>query len=137
MVESMLSVGIDIGTSTTQVIFSRLTMRNEASETRVPRIRIVKKEVIYQSPLFFTPLQSPTEIDADRVRELVRGEYDRAGISPEDLSTGAVINPGETARKENAEEVVRALAGLAGNFVVATAGRGPPPPRSPSGPFRQ
>lgn len=122
MVESMLSVGIDIGTSTTQVIFSRLTMRNEASETRVPRIRIVKKEVIYQSPLFFTPLQSPTEIDADRVRELVRGEYDRAGISPEDLSTGAVIITGETARKENAEEVVRALAGLAGNFVVATAG---------------
>lgn len=122
MVESILSVGIDIGTSTTQVIFSRLTMRNEASETRVPRIRIVKKDVIYQSPLFFTPLQSPTEIDAEKVRQLVRGEYKKAGITPEELSTGAVIITGETARKENAEEVVHALAGLAGNFVVATAG---------------
>lgn len=122
MSEKILSVGIDIGTSTTQVIFSRLTLQNEAGETKVPRISIVDKEVVYQSPLYFTPLQSPTEIDAAKVRDLVQSQYVNAGIKPEDLSTGAVIITGETARKENAEEVVHALAGLAGNFVVATAG---------------
>ncbi len=122
MSETILSVGIDIGTSTTQVIFSRLTLRNEAGATMVPRICIVNKEVVYQSPLYFTPLQTPTIIDAVKVRDIVQDEYRKAGFRPDDLSTGAVIITGETARKENAEEVVHALAGLAGNFVVATAG---------------
>ena len=38
------------------------------------------------------------------------------------LRTGAVIITGETARKENANEVLEALSDLAGDFVVATAG---------------
>lgn len=122
MSEKILSVGIDIGTSTTQVIFSRITLRNEAGETLVPRIHIVDKEVIYQSQMYFTPLISPVEIDVGKVRELVAAEYEKAGIAPTDLSTGAVIITGETARKENAREVVHALADFAGNFVVATAG---------------
>lgn len=122
MSEKILSVGIDIGTSTTQVIFSRITVRNEAGATFVPRIQIVKKELIYQSPMHFTPLISSMEIDADGVKEIVAEEYKKAGITAEELSTGAVIITGETARKNNAEEVVRALSGLAGNFVVATAG---------------
>ena len=38
--EQLLSVGIDIGTSTTQCVFSRLTLSNTASAFSVPRIRI-------------------------------------------------------------------------------------------------
>ncbi len=122
MEETIKSVGIDIGTSTTQVMFSRLTMRNEAGCTRIPRIAIVNKEIIYESRTYFTPLLSSVEIDAEKVRDIVADEFDKAGISPEDLSTGAVIITGETARKKNAEDVLRALAGFAGRFVVATAG---------------
>lgn len=43
-------------------------------------------------------------------------------MTPEMLRTGAVIITGETARKENANEVLEALSDLAGDFVVATAG---------------
>ena len=122
MHEVILSVGIDIGTSTTQLIFSRLTIENQASSYTVPRINIVDKEVIYRSRIYFTPLRSPTEIDAEAVKKIVRSEYRAAGITPEELKTGAVIITGETARKENANEVPSALSDLAGDFVVATAG---------------
>lgn len=122
MHEVILSVGIDIGTSTTQLIFSRLTIENRASSYTVPRIDIVDKEVIYRSNIYFTPLKSATEIDAEAVKSIVRQEYKAANMSPGDLRTGAVIITGETARKENANDVLAALSDLAGDFVVATAG---------------
>ena len=122
MKEQILSVGIDIGTSTTQLIFSRLTIVNLASSYTVPRISIVDKEVIYRSSIYFTPLKSQTEIDAEKVREIIRKEYEKAGMKPENLKTGAVIITGETARKQNANSVLETLSDMAGDFVVATAG---------------
>ena len=122
MQEIVRSVGIDIGTSTTQLVFSRLVVENLAGSYAVPRISIVEKEVIYRSKIYFTPLWSPTEIDTEKVKEIVRGEYAAAGIRPEDLQTGAVIITGDTARKQNANQVLEALSDMAGDFVVATAG---------------
>lgn len=122
MHEVILSVGIDIGTSTTQLIFSRLTLENRASSYMAPRIAIVDKQVIYRSKIYFTPLRSATEIDAESVKKIVRAEYSAAGMTPADIRTGAVIITGETARKRNANEVLAALSDLAGDFVVATAG---------------
>lgn len=122
MKESILSVGIDIGTSTTQLVFSRITIENTASMISVPRITIADKEVVYRSDIHFTPLKSNTEIDGEKVRLIVKHEYEKAGVVPEQVQTGAVIITGETARKENAAEVQKALSHFAGEFVVATAG---------------
>ncbi|MCB2296392.1 ethanolamine ammonia-lyase reactivating factor EutA [Clostridium tagluense] len=122
MREEILSVGIDIGTSTTQLVFSKLTIENLASSFAIPRISIVDKEVIYRSEIYFTPLKSQKEIDGEKVREIVEREYHSAGIATSDVITGAVIITGETARKQNANEVLQNLSGLAGDFVVATAG---------------
>ena len=118
----IVSVGIDIGTSTTQVVFSRLTMENAAGYFAVPRVSIVDKQVIYKGQVHTTPLKSPVLIDGAGVREIVAREYGRAGFRPADVETGAVIITGETARKENAREVLSALSAFAGDFVVATAG---------------
>jgi len=122
MHEEILSVGVDIGTSTTQLVFSRLVIENQASSFTVPRINIVEKIVEYRSDIYMTPLKSPAEIDADKVKQIVQNEYSKAGRHPKDISTGAVIITGETARKENANEVLSALSDMAGDFVVATAG---------------
>ena len=122
MQEKIKSIGIDIGTSTTQLIFSRLTIENLSNSYSVPRISIVDKEVIYRSDIYFTPLRSNTEIDAEAVKKIIEGEYKKAGFSPKDLSTGAVIITGDTARKTNANEVLASLSEMAGDFVVATAG---------------
>lgn len=122
MHEVILSAGIDIGTSTTQLIFSRLTLENQATSYMTPKIDIVDKEVVYRSQIYFTPLKSATEIDAEAVKDIVRREYAAGGMKPADIQTGAVIITGETARKQNANEVLAALSDLAGDFVVATAG---------------
>ena len=122
MSEFLTSVGIDLGTTTTQLIFSRLEIENTASASSIPRIQIVDKEIIYRSDIHFTPLLDRRIIDVNKVRDIVEAEYKNAGFTPGDLSAGAVIITGETARKENSEAVLRTLSGLAGDFVVATAG---------------
>lgn len=122
MREELLSVGIDIGTSTTQLIFSKLIVENMASSFSVPRISIVDKEMIYKSEVYFTPLISNTEINREKIKEIVELEYKKANINKDDIQTGAVIITGETARKENANDVLHSLSGFAGDFVVATAG---------------
>ncbi len=101
------SVGIDIGTSTTQLIFSKLIVENMASNFSIPRISIVDKEIIYRSEIYFTPLVSSTEIDGVKVKEIVEKEYERAGINKDEIQVGAVIITGETARKENANDVLQ------------------------------
>ncbi|CAM2787537.1 ethanolamine ammonia-lyase reactivating factor EutA [Levilactobacillus brevis] len=120
--DQILSVGIDLGTSTTQLILSRLTVKNFASAFSVPRINISKKEVIFKSNIIFTPLATQTEIDAAAITKFVADQYQAAGIDKHDIQMGAVIITGETARKENASAVTQALSGYAGDFVVATAG---------------
>ena len=120
--EEILSAGIDIGTSTTQLVFSRMILQNTGGFGRIPQIKVVSKEVIYESEIYFTPLSSREEIDGERVHEIIKKEYEKAGVCPADLATGAVIITGETSRKRNAESVVRAIADVAGEFVVATAG---------------
>ncbi|MDR2005622.1 MAG: ethanolamine ammonia-lyase reactivating factor EutA [Acidaminococcales bacterium] len=122
LAEDILSVGIDIGTSTVQLVFSRLTLANAASAFAVPKIAIVEKTLIYKSAVYFTPLASPTEIDAPALCWIVSAEYDRAGVKAEEVTTGAVIITGDTARKSNAAEVLRLMGNLAGEFVVVTAG---------------
>lgn len=122
MREDLLSVGIDIGTSTTQIVFSRITIEDMSSGFSVPRIEIVGKEIVYRGDIHFTPLLSPTEIDMAGVRDIVAHEYRKSGVDKSEIKTGAVIITGETARKQNANEVLQHLSEFAGDFVVATAG---------------
>ena len=122
MREEIISVGIDIGTSTTQLVFSKIALENMASSFSVPRITIVDKRIIYRSDIYFTPLVGEKTIDISRVMEIIEDEYKKSGIDRDSIKVGAVIITGETARKENAGEVLKRLSGYAGDFVVATAG---------------
>ena len=122
MKETLISVGIDVGTTTTQVIFSNITIENMSSGARVPEFKIVGKEIFYKGKIHFTPLRSNTEIDEAALKEIIEREYKIAGINPDDIDSGAVIITGETARKENAQNISKVLSGYAGEFVVATAG---------------
>lgn len=118
----MLSAGIDIGTSTSQVIFSRLTVENRAGYFSVPSVSIIDKEVVYQSPVYRTPLLDGSRIDGDAITKIIEKEYRAAGVKAEQVETGAVIITGESARKENAGLVLERLSRFAGDFVVSTAG---------------
>ena len=122
MAKTLLSVGLDVGTTSTQLIVSRLTAENKAGAFAVPQIQITNREIQYRSPVYFTPLVEGNLIDGAKLRELVEKEYAAAGIKREEVDTGAVIVTGETSRKENAQAVLENLSDFAGEFVVATAG---------------
>lgn len=122
MSESLLSVGLDVGTTSTQLVVSRLTVENRASSFAVPDLDITERNVLYKSPVYFTPLLDERRVDGAGIREIVQAEYQKAGIRREDVDTGAIIITGETSRKENARAVLDALSDYAGDFVVATAG---------------
>lgn len=122
MERELLSVGIDIGTSTTQCVFSSMRLVNAAPAFALPRVELSDKRVLYRAPVRLTPLQGPDAIDAEGVAALIAEDYRSAGISPRSIDVGAVIITGETAHKRNARAVTEALSGFAGDFVVATAG---------------
>lgn len=119
---AILSVGIDVGTSTTQVVFSKLQMDNAGGYFSVPRVAIVDKEVVYKSEIYMTPLKTDVLIDTEALRDIVAAEFRKAGYRPEDTDSGAVIITGESARKENADAVLKSLSDFAGDFVVSAAG---------------
>lgn len=118
----LLSVGIDVGTTTTQVVFSDLVVRDTARGGSVPRLEIVTRSVRYESNVHLTPLISADDVDADALARLVAGEYDRAGIDPQAVETGAVVVTGEIARTRNADVILDVLSEFAGDFVVTVAG---------------
>ncbi len=118
----VLSVGIDVGTTTTQVVFSRLVLHDVARPGQVPRIQVDEKSVVHRGEAHPTPLTAPDVVDAEELAALVSREYDAAGVSPGSIETGAVIITGETARTKNADAILHALSASAGDFVVTIAG---------------
>lgn len=122
MGKALLSVGLDVGTTSTQMIVSRLTVENRASAFAVPKMELTHRQVVYRSPVYFTPLCAHNLVDGAALRTLIEKEYAAAGITRQQVDTGAVIITGETSRKENARTVLSQLSDLAGDFVVATAG---------------
>ena len=97
--QKLISVGIDIGTTTTQLVLSRLTVRNSAPASVIPHMEISDREVLYRSNIHFTPIDDHLLIDADEIAKILEEEYRSAGMNPWDVETGAVIITGETAKK--------------------------------------
>ena len=120
--KQILSVGIDIGTSTSQLVFSRLELRNRAAACQIPRFEITDRRIVWQSPVAFTPLTDVDTLDEAALDALIRGWYAEAGVRPEDVETGAVIVTGESLKTVNARRTVMRLADSLGDFVVASAG---------------
>ncbi len=119
----VLSVGIDVGSSTSHLVFSRLTLAREFSFTNpTNQFQVIRRDILYQGQIIFTPLLDSHTIDLKHLIAFFEQEYERAGITPEMVETGAVIVTGETAKKDNAAEIVNQLSSQAGKFVSATAG---------------
>jgi len=117
----ILSVGVDVGTSTSHLVFSNLVLkRNERSASR--RFQIQERNIIYEGRIINTPLLDDDTIDIDKLTDFLKEEYKRAGIDSANVQTGAVVVTGETAKKHNAKQIVEALSNDAGKFVAATAG---------------
>jgi ethanolamine utilization protein EutA len=115
------SVGIDIGSSTSHLIFSRLTLRRQGIALS-SRFVVVNREIIHESPILLTPYVDKTTIDTEALDAFIHEAYQKAGLTPEDIDTGAIIVTGEAAKKKNAEAIAALFSAQAGKFVCATAG---------------
>ncbi len=116
------SVGIDIGTTTTQVIFSELELVNRAPASQVPHYEFARRDIIYVSPVIFTPLDDGERIRQNDLGAFIRSQYDAADLTVAGVESGAIIITGETLKAGNARATIMELAGTLGDFVVATAG---------------
>jgi ethanolamine utilization protein EutA len=118
---SLMTVGIDIGSSGTQVIFSRINLRR-LGEDLSSRYVVVSRETLFQSGVALTPYRSEEHIDEGKLGAIIDDAYNAAGIDPADIDTGAVILTGEALRRENAKAIAGIVAEKGGDFVCATAG---------------
>jgi ethanolamine utilization protein EutA len=116
------SVGIDVGSATTQVIFSRLFLRRLGREFS-SRFTVISRDALYLSPVHLTPYTPGRErIDEQALGKLVDMAFQEAGLSPDEVNTGAVILTGEAIRRENARAIAELFSAEKGDFVCASAG---------------
>jgi ethanolamine utilization protein EutA len=118
---TLTSVGIDIGSAGTQVIFSKVHLRR-LSEEMTSRYYVVGRETLYRSPVTLTPYQNDERIDDVKLRAIIDDAYKQAFIPATDIDTGVVILTGEALRRDNAQAIASLLAEQGGDFVTATAG---------------
>lgn len=115
------SAGIDIGSTTSHLMFSEIVLRRQGISLS-SRFQIVRKKVIYESPILITPFLDGNVIDTNKLTAFFDKAYAESGIKPEEIETGAVIVTGEAARKDNAEAIAMLFSAQAGKFVCASAG---------------
>lgn len=118
---TLRSVGIDIGSSTSHLVFSHLTLRREGAAFS-SRFNVTDRKVLYRSKILLTPYVTPTLVDADKVREFFREAYREAGVTAAQVDTGAVVITGEALKKENAKPIVEDCAKDSGKFICVSAG---------------
>ena len=118
---ALSTVGIDIGSSGTQVIFSRVHLRRLA-EDLTSRYYVVARETLFQSQVALTPYQSEERIDDVKLGTIIDDAYVAAGLAPDKIDTGVVILTGEALRRENAQSIAAILSEKGGDFVTGTAG---------------
>ena len=118
---TLRSVGIDIGSSTTHTIFSRLVLRREGAGLS-SKFVVASRDILYRSPIMLTPYLGGTLIDVDKVTSFINESYASAGFTPDDIDTGAVVITGEALKKENSQPIIEHFSEESGRFICATAG---------------
>jgi len=113
----LTSVGVDIGSSTSHLVFSRLEMRQEGT-----RYVVARREILNESEIFLTPYLDDLTIDVRALEEFINRQYERAGMKREDVDTGALILTGVAVRRRNSRAIGELFAQEAGRFVAVSAG---------------
>jgi ethanolamine utilization protein EutA (predicted chaperonin) len=113
----VLSVGVDIGSSTSHLVFSRIVLERLDS-----RYVVTERESFYQSDILLTPYASEDEIDADALGAFIRKQYESAMVDPEEIDAGALILTGVAVRRSNARRIGELFAAQAGKLVAVSAG---------------
>jgi len=115
----LTSVGVDIGSSTSHLVFSRLELKLEAT-----RYRVTRREILNESEILLTPYVDETKIDVEALEAFINRQYKKAKIKRDEVDTGALILTGVAVRRRNARAIGELFAQEAGKFVAVSAGDG-------------
>lgn len=118
---ALTSVGIDIGSAGTQVVFSNIHLQRLGSSLG-SRYTVVDRKTVFESPVTFTPYADEATIDGPTLGKMIDDAYAQAAIRPSDIDTGVVILTGEALRRGNAQAIAQIIAERGGDFITATAG---------------
>jgi ethanolamine utilization protein EutA len=113
----ILSVGVDIGSSTSHLVFSRIVLERLDS-----RYVVTERETFYASDILLTPYSAENTIDADALGAFIRKEYADAKVEPGEIDTGALILTGVAVQRKNARAIGELFAKEAGKLVAVSAG---------------
>jgi ethanolamine utilization protein EutA len=113
----LVSVGVDIGSSTSHLVFSRLVL-----ERLDNRYIVSERKVVHESEVLLTPYAADMTIDAEALGAFIERQYALAGITPASIDTGALILTGVAVRRSNARAIGDLFAAQAGKFVSVSAG---------------
>src|SRR6516162_5111335 len=117
----LTTVGIDIGSSTSHLLFARVTLKRQALGLS-SRFIVIEREVIWRSPIMLTPFLADGPIDTHALEHFIHHAYHDAGLRRSDIDSGAVILTGEAIKRRNARAIDEIFAAESGKFVCATAG---------------
>jgi ethanolamine utilization protein EutA len=117
----LTTVGIDVGSSTSHLMFSRLHLQR-LGQYLSSRYVVVERRMLYESPILLTPYRVDNTIDADALNDFFERVYAEAGMTAADVDSGAIILTGEAIKRSNARAVADLFAEHAGKFVCASAG---------------
>src|SRR6266571_3805657 len=117
----LTTVGIDIGSSTSHLMFSKLHLQR-LGQYHSSRYVVVSRETIHRSPILLTPYTADYNINAEQLGEFIHQSYLEAELKPEDIDSGAIILTGEAVKRTNARAIADLFASEAGKFVCASAG---------------
>lgn len=117
----LVTVGIDIGSSTSHLIFAKVHLQRR-TQGLSSRYEVIKREILWQSPISFTPFLDNGLIDSGSLGSFIEQAYFDAGLHKHDVDSGAVILTGEAIKRSNAKAIDELFAKQAGKFVCATAG---------------
>lgn len=115
------TVGIDIGSSTSHLMFSLVHLQRLGTALS-SRFVVVKRQMLWQSPIKLTPYLPDYTIDTDDLAEFFGSCYHLAQVDPEDVDSGAVILTGEAIKRHNARAIAELFSEVSGTFVCASAG---------------
>lgn len=115
------TIGVDIGSSTSHLMFATLHMRR-LGQAMSSRYVVVSKEIIYESPIELTRYRADQTIDTEPIRAMLARGFMAAGLKPDQVDTGAVILTGEALRRVNSRAIADMVAMEAGKLVCASAG---------------
>src|SRR5437879_4206086 len=118
----LTTVGVDLGSSTSHLLFARLHLQR-LTQSLSSRFVVVQREVLHRSPIILTPYRPLTGlIDVEALEQFVHAAYAEANLTPKEVDTGAVILTGAALERANARAVAELFAGEGGKFVCASAG---------------